>query len=1243
MTPLRNFALYFTLFCCFRAAASTSAEQPGIITISPLYGGGLKALSANGRWAVGDASNPENGLFPAFPRIVETATGETIELFSESEGLQNAAMGATCISNDGKTVGGSYDGLPAVWTEEEGWMPLPLPASKFNTGTVSAMTPDGNLCVGRVSMDFFNEYPCLWDVREMKLLPLPGIMTSNPRYLDLIEHGGNPDEWTDADINVRLTGISADGNSLLGMVDFCYPASAWEFLYDREAGKWTALGMEFDGTRLRSLDPDMQNVEECIFSADGRYVAGTYFSESDSNIPILFQTDDPNSFTAFPDSEGVGIWAVGTDATLYGSTPYSTPVRNWGAKVGKYWYDWKAVVRQLYGIDWMADITKDELGLSGTVVGVSADNLKILAVDCAQNISYIITLPSPLASLCSDVDLLADYRCYPPADAEFSLLESVRLDFGYNIEVKGEKFDAYLCDADGNKVRASINMSVPGGTPNRLEVLFRYFKLEAGKDYKAVIPAGSFCIAGDPDRMNEEIVIPYRGREAGAVCPIAVSPADGSELDRINLTTNPISITFNATLMPLSDPSVSLWQIKDDSEEYLFPLNSTIDGNRMLLYPAGEVRLAKGTAYRIDVAAGCVADLSGAGANEAFSISYSGAFTPEIDPSSNIVYSNDFNMGVAGMLLFEGDHNTPSPEMAAWGFESDNTPWMPVRDDDDTDGNYAAAAHSSFDPAGQAEDWMVCPQIYLPDDKAKLIFKAQSHKNAKNDLLKVYVWESDDVLTTLTRNAVDKIHYNGELVFNRRLLPGADEDRLAGDWDTYQVDLGAYAGKFIYIAFLNDNRNQSAVFIDDIVVSRETSALLSIDTEPTLVDADNAVIKGRFLATKPEGISSYKLILCDAAGTEINTIASDTPIACGETCEFSFPEVALAKGKTNTFSVALQTDGEILQSKIDLRNLLFKTTKRSVIEEFTGTTCQFCPQGIIATEYLQQLFGDAVIPIAIHSYTGDQFGGMEQTAYSSFLGLNAAPSASVDRGASSNPMWSDGTDYFFTSPDGNTWLEKTQQALARLPIADLTVVSAEADEKEKTVKTHLSVDYAIDVENTEINIFGVVMEDGLEGFQTNGLYNTSAPGLGEWGKGGAYAKSRVRWVYDDVVRSTSALPAGDSYSGFNGRGGYLPTSIAGGETATADFAISLPSSPVAMENLKVCIMLIDAKTGSLINAAVSRIGGSGATPAPDSTRERANVYDMMGRLMLPMASQEEIHQLPAGIYIRAGKKIKITL
>ena len=158
------------------------------------------------------------------------------------------------------------------------------------------------------------------------------------------------------------------------------------------------------------------------------------------------------------------------------------------------------------------------------------------------------------------------------------------------------------------------------------------------------------------------------------------------------------------------------------------------------------------------------------------------------------------------------------------------------------------------------------------------------------------------------------------------------------------------------------------------------------------------------------------------------------------------------------------------------------------------------------------------------------------------------------------------------------------------------------------------------------------------GFQTNGVFNTESAALGEWGKGGAYSKATVLWYYDDVVRGTSAIESAGVYSGFNGKGGYIPSDVKAGEDITFTFDFTLPAGIEDISNTKVCLMLIDANTGEYINAAVSEHVSMAVGAVGDDCPEVADVYDLAGRIVMRAASVSDLGSLEKGVYVRAGRK-----
>ena len=134
---------------------------------------------------------------------------------------------------------------------------------------------------------------------------------------------------------------------------------------------------------------------------------------------------------------------------------------------------------------------------------------------------------------------------------------------------------------------------------------------------------------------------------------------------------------------------------------------------------------------------------------------------------------------MGNVMLYDGDKNTPTAEMEAWKFNSTTTAWWYAADDDYT--NTCAVSHSMYTPAGKSDDWMVTPQLYIPDDKCYLSFKAQSYRFGSTDNLKVIIYSTDDVYNDLDAAKIEKFRTEGNVVVDKTLSPGSSEGTLNGD------------------------------------------------------------------------------------------------------------------------------------------------------------------------------------------------------------------------------------------------------------------------------------------------------------------------------------------------------------------------------------------------------------------------------------------------------------------------------
>ncbi|MDE6811921.1 MAG: choice-of-anchor J domain-containing protein, partial [Muribaculaceae bacterium] len=489
-------------------------------------------------------------------------------------------------------------------------------------------------------------------------------------------------------------------------------------------------------------------------------------------------------------------------------------------------------------------------------------------------------------------------------------------------------------------------------------------------------------------------------------------PDDEAAVPFLDLNGNPIILTFDTDLKVA--PEAKAYLYNSEIETPLTELGIIAGGKQAIVYPPVRQNLYSGSEFDIVILEGALTDISGGGPSKEINLHYIGTYERPISEDDKYLFNEDCG-SPDNFLFYEGDHNQPDFIMEQWKFTKDTTPWSYVCDD--TSSDMAFGSHSMYTPAGQSDDWMMTTQIHIPDPNCYLQFDAQSYLEGYEDYLKIYVFEADEVYNTLTTEIVNRIRKEGKVVFNELLDPGSSENTLEGDWENYIVNLPEYAGKNIYIAFVNENDDQSAIFVDNIRVVHDAAFVTNIETADRVVNQEEAIIKGSI--TVGSEINTYDtatLVLRDAEENEIARIEeSDIDLSIeNPVYRFSFDSpLPLRKAEVNKYFVDVTLNDDKVRIAGEIRNLTFQPSRKVVLEEFNGSACSNCPLGIRAIENIQQLYPGTLLPICVRTYENDVLGtGM--ASYSSFLGMSAAPSGRINRGVIAMPMMSADMDYLFS-------------------------------------------------------------------------------------------------------------------------------------------------------------------------------------------------------------------------------------
>lgn len=283
--------------------------------------------------------------------------------------------------------------------------------------------------------------------------------------------------------------------------------------------------------------------------------------------------------------------------------------------------------------------------------------------------------------------------------------------------------------------------------------------------------------------------------------------------------------------------------------------------------------------------------------------------------------------------------------------------------------------------------------------------------------------------------------------------------------------------------------------------------------------------------------------------------------------------------------------------------------RRIVMEEATGTWCGWCPRGIVTIEKMNEKYPDNFIAIAVH----DDEMRPALSSYQPFFNMvGSYPDAHINRS-----YWIDPQP--FELEDVKDKGEAQIKASAYSP-----------DGKEVQVATETEFGFS-DNGSTEYSIAYVLTEDKVGPYAQNNAYSNpeaehNPNDMMDWW---VHQNNYVATLYNDVARAI--------YGDYYGVKGLFPNEIKEGETYKNQYVFSLPDNVQNKENLNVVTLLIDSRTGEIMNADRTpvTIDPSGIHQL-ETDGKQFDVYNTIGMKMRSNASS--LNGLPDGIYIVNGKK-----
>lgn len=313
-------------------------------------------------------------------------------------------------------------------------------------------------------------------------------------------------------------------------------------------------------------------------------------------------------------------------------------------------------------------------------------------------------------------------------------------------------------------------------------------------------------------------------------------------------------------------------------------------------------------------------------------------------------------------LVWDGDGLSPHSSISSM-FLSATTgtyqPWWILRDSN-TSPNLYYGSHSMYTEAGKSNDWMISVPVEIPTEGFVLSFDAQSYCFSMNEDklsdLTLYITE------TMTDDPAD-LPTVPVKVFEK--VPQGDSDAMDGEFTRYSYSLDEYAGKTIYVCFVNENYDKNILCVDNIKIAREEVGSLAI-VAPDYVLDPSFMLDITISANTEKDLKNWTITYTDG-----KTTLTDQ----GETLEsmssYSLMfEVPIDKGEVLDYTVTLSADDmpdNVYNGTIS--RYAFEPFRKVLIEEKTGTWCGYCPAGsynidcMLADEEMKEY----VVPVAVHS------------------------------------------------------------------------------------------------------------------------------------------------------------------------------------------------------------------------------------------------------------------------------------
>jgi len=284
---------------------------------------------------------------------------------------------------------------------------------------------------------------------------------------------------------------------------------------------------------------------------------------------------------------------------------------------------------------------------------------------------------------------------------------------------------------------------------------------------------------------------------------------------------------------------------------------------------------------------------------------------------------------------------------------------------------------------------------------------------------------------------------------------------------------------------------------------------------------------------------------------------------------------------------------------------------KPLVEEYTGTWCQYCPRALAGMEKLSDTNGENFIGIAYHV--------MDEMSFTASAYLPADPSGLPS-------VFIDRVKDFVPISGQSDW-ESRRNIIAP---ANIEVRAEWADEAKTKIQSTSTTSFIRDFADNIYQLSYVLIANDLydaDWRQSNALSGSATTGdpyLDKYIK----ASNPIKGLHYNEVALDQATEKG------TGLPGSLPSSVKGYVPYEHGFTFDIANNelPINKEKLEVVVVLLNTATGEVVNCNKAHVTDAmGIGEVESSTlKVESSTYDLAGRRIVKPTK---------GIYIENGKKI----